>query len=100
MGEKMKRGNQRLLGVAVAVALVIAWCGGASAQPVPVTIEVDESANGAVLVLWIVVAALVLLFSFLLFALMDRAKHEDRVARHTQETISPFDDITITKQEE
>ena len=93
----MKGGNQRLVGVAVAVALVIAWCGGASAQPVPVTIEVDENANRAVLVLWIVVAALVLLFSLLLFALMDRAKHEDRVARHTQKTISPFDEITITK---
>ena len=92
----MKGGNRRLFGVAVAVALVIAWWIGASAQPVPVTIEV-ENANSAVLVLWIVVAALVLLFSLLLFALMDRAKHEDRVARHTQKTISPFDEITITK---
>jgi heme/copper-type cytochrome/quinol oxidase subunit 2 len=93
----MKRGNQRRFGAAVAVALVIAWCGGASAQPVPVTIEVNESANGTLLVLWIGVAALVLLFGLLLFALLDRAKHEDRVARHTQHTISPFDEITITK---
>jgi len=93
----MKRGSQRLFGVAVAVALVIAWWGGASARPAPGTIEVNENANGAVLVLWIVVAALVLLFCLLLFALMDRAKHEDRVARHTQHAISPFDEITITK---
>jgi hypothetical protein len=42
------------------------------------------------------VAAVVLL----LFALMDRAKKEDRESRHIQHTISPFDDITITKQGE
>lgn len=96
----MKRGKRRLFCVAVAVALAIAWCGGASSQPVPLTIEVGDDTNGAVLGLWIVVAALVLLFSLLLFALMDRAKHEDRVARHTQKTMSPFDEITITKQEE
>jgi hypothetical protein len=33
----------------------------------------------------------------LLFAIMDRAKHEDRMSRHIQHAISPFDDITITR---
>ena len=93
----MKRGNQRRFGAALAVALVTVWCGGASAQSVLVAIEVNESGNGTVLALWIGVAALVLFFGLLLFALLDRAKHEDRVARHTQHTISPFDEITITK---
>ena len=33
----------------------------------------------------------------LLFALMDRAKHEDRRSRHIQHGINPFDSITITR---
>ena len=32
-----------------------------------------------------------------LFAVMDRAKHEDRSSRHIQHGINPFEDITITR---
>lgn len=47
-------------------------------------------------VLWIVLACLAVLV-LLLFAVMDLAKREDRMSRHIQHTINPFDDITITK---
>jgi uncharacterized membrane protein YecN with MAPEG domain len=47
-------------------------------------------------VLWIVLAALGAL-ALLLFAVMDRAKREDRTSRHIQHSLNPFDDITITK---
>jgi len=46
--------------------------------------------------LWIVVSGLAVLV-LLLLSVMDRAKQEDRTSRHIQHTISPFDDITITK---
>ena len=47
-------------------------------------------------VLWIVLAALGAL-ALLLFAVMDRAKREDRTSRHIQHSLNPFDDITITR---
>jgi heme/copper-type cytochrome/quinol oxidase subunit 2 len=47
-------------------------------------------------VLWIVLAVLGALV-LLLFAVMDRAKREDRASRHIQHSINPFDDITITR---
>jgi hypothetical protein len=47
-------------------------------------------------IVWIVIAVVVAL-GLLLFAVMDRAKHEDRSSRQIQRTISPFDEITITK---
>ena len=50
-------------------------------------------------VLWIVLACLAVLV-LLLFAIMDRAKQEDRMSRHVQHTINPFDDVTITKPEQ
>ena len=46
--------------------------------------------------LWIVVAALAAV-ALLLFAIMDRAKHEDRMSRHIQHALRPFDEITITR---
>jgi len=55
-----------------------------------------EGSNQPMSVLWIVLACLAVLV-LLLFAVMDRAKQEDRMSRHIQHTISPFDDITITK---
>ena len=45
---------------------------------------------------WIVVAVLAAV-ALLLFAVMDRAKQEDRTSRHIQHRISPFEDITITR---
>jgi len=48
-------------------------------------------------IFWVVFAVVVAL-GLLLFAVMDRAKQEDRRSRHIQRTISPFDDITITKE--
>ena len=45
---------------------------------------------------WIVLVALAALV-LLLFSVMDRAKQADRTSRHIQHTISPFDDITITR---
>jgi len=47
-------------------------------------------------VFWVVVA-IVGVVVVLLFALMDRAKKEDRESRRIQHTLNPFDDITITK---
>jgi len=47
-------------------------------------------------ILWIVLACLAALV-LLLFAVMDRAKQEDRASRHIQHAINPFDDVTITK---
>lgn len=48
---------------------------------------------------WAVLAAVAVVV-LLLFALMDRAKKEDKETRRIQHTISPFDDITITKPRE
>ena len=45
---------------------------------------------------WAVLATVAVVV-LLLFALMDRAKKEDRESRQIQHTLSPFDDITITK---
>jgi len=47
--------------------------------------------------LWIVIAAVVVLLGLFLFSIMARAKHEDRVSRRIQRSINPFDDITITR---
>jgi hypothetical protein len=47
-------------------------------------------------VLWLVVAAMAVL-GLVLFAIIDRAKQEDRKSRHIQHTLNPFEDITITK---
>ena len=47
-----------------------------------------------------VVLAIVAAVLLLLFALMDRAKKEDNESRQIQHTVSPFDDITITKPRE
>jgi len=48
-------------------------------------------------ILWIVLACLAALVLLLLFAVMDRAKQEDRASRHIQHAINPFDDVTITR---
>ena len=45
---------------------------------------------------WVVLATVAGVV-LLLFALMDRAKKEDKESRHIQHTLSPFEDITITK---
>jgi hypothetical protein len=45
--------------------------------------------------LWVVLATVAIVV--LLFALMDRAKKEDSESRRIQHTLSPFDDMTITK---
>ena len=50
-------------------------------------------------VFWTVLAAMAVVV-LLLFALMDRAKKEDRETRRIQHTLSPFDDITTTKSRE
>jgi len=34
--------------------------------------------------------------ALLIFALMDTAKHEDRVARHSEKHCEPFSDVDIT----
>ena len=47
-------------------------------------------------VFWTVLASIAVVV-VLLFALMDRAKKEDRETRRIQHTLSPFDDITVTK---
>jgi hypothetical protein len=47
--------------------------------------------------LWIVIVAVVVLLGLLLFSIMARAKQEDRLSRHIQHSINPFDDITITR---
>lgn len=46
--------------------------------------------------LWVVVGG-VAVAVVLLFAVMDRAKREDRSSRHIQHGINPFEDITITR---
>lgn len=56
-----------------------------------------EARGRGMSIFWIVVAAVAAL-GLLLFAVMDRAKQEDRRSRQIQRTISPFDDITITKE--
>jgi hypothetical protein len=47
--------------------------------------------------LWIVIVAVVVLLGLLLFSIMACAKQEDRVSRHIQRSVNPFDDITITR---
>jgi hypothetical protein len=46
--------------------------------------------------LWLIVGSLAFV-TILLFAVMDRAKREDRASRHIHHSIRPFDRITITK---
>lgn len=49
--------------------------------------------------IWLVVGAATGI-AVLLFAIMDRAKQEDRTSRHIQHGLSPFAGITITRREE
>jgi hypothetical protein len=48
--------------------------------------------------LWIVIAAVVVLLGLFLFSILARAKQEDRISRHIQYSINPLEDITITRQ--
>jgi hypothetical protein len=47
--------------------------------------------------LLLVVVGVVAAACILLFAIMDRAKQEDRASRHIQHGLNPFAAITITK---
>ena len=46
--------------------------------------------------LWIVILVVVVL-GLILFSIMALAKQEDRMSRHIQHSINPFDDVTITR---
>jgi len=47
--------------------------------------------------LWIVILAVIVVLGLFLFSIMALAKQEDRMSRHIQYSINPFDDITITR---
>ena len=47
--------------------------------------------------LLVIVVGVVAAVCIVLFAIMDRAKHEDRASRHIQHGLNPFAAITITR---
>jgi hypothetical protein len=47
--------------------------------------------------LWIVILAVIVVLGLFLFSIMALAKQEDRMSRHIQHFINPFEDITITR---